>query len=345
MCCIKHIIGDTPLDQSGSGGSRKDTPELTPLYSGSDSQLKLTHYTHLDTIVNKYQNFSWLSSLLDKQYSQEKDGINRNHLLNAMELYHIHNPSSNVITLGRITRFQHCKHLVRYKQCNSCGQLDPFPFSCNDPLCDTCSPNRSNKLRKYQEAIRSMKNPRLISMGIGHLKTLDNSDPSYWYNLIGKLCKWLMDKKRKSHQFYVQSGFVVLHIQSGDFLNFHIIIDCPRYVPVDLLRAKWTALSGRLDLDIRRCTPKLAMDYVTRYLVNLPEYDCTADYIFYAEARFRKRLLSTFGSLYGLKFQKVKQFLWCSRCCCNTEHTFTRTWEYSETIISKLLPYFSEGIP
>jgi len=84
---------------------------------------------------------------------------------------------------------------------------------------------------------------------------------------------------------------------------------------------------------------------VTRYLVHLPEYDSTSDYLFYALTRYRKRLLSTFGTMYGIKMTKSKQYLWCSNCMCNTLHTFTRIWEYSETIISKLSEHFPEGIP
>jgi hypothetical protein len=339
------LIGEPSQSSQSSSCTLENVTPLAVTHTHSSVQSKITNYALFNPNVNKYTIFDWLSSLLDKQYCQEQDGINRNHL--AVAMLSAVKQGLPAFKDGRLLRFEHCHRLVRYKICKDCGEQTPFPFSCNDPLCDTCSPNRKKVFRPYYPLIRAMRNPKLLSIGMEHLKQSGHS-VSWWFSKINKLIRWL-----QSH-YPVVSGFVVWHLQSGDFLNFHIIFDCPVPIPNfkdnPVLNRQWTKISGDKPdrfVWLNRCSPKKAMDYITRYLIHSPEFDSTADAIYFATTRYRKRVLSTFGLLYATKQNKKKRthYYFCSTCRCYTEHSFTRSWSYSQSVTEILQTHFSDGIP
>jgi hypothetical protein len=218
--------------------------------------------------------------------------------------------------------------------CKDCGHYTFRPFSCNDALCEVCERNRLARIKKrYLMVIKSLKFPKLITLTVGSLPIVHPDVIRHHKRQAYQLLRWF------KREYGVTDAFMVYEFQGDWNLHFHIIANTPKYIMQSKISERWFKLSGRFRVDIRRCTPHTAMEYVIKYLVKVPEFESTHRYIEYALARHGTRILGTYGSLFGVKLaQKISHLKFCESCNRETIHFFGSMWCYSEQ--SFILDYF-----
>lgn len=151
-----------------------------------------------------------------------------------------------------------------------------------------------------------MRNPKLITLTVGHLPEAYPETLSYWRKQANKLLH------RKIISQHTYSSFIVLEIAANLYVHFHVILDNPRYIPQAKISQAWEEISGRPVVDIRKCNPKTVMGYVIKYAVKTPEYESTDDYFAYAKITYKRRLFSATGNLYDVDITKTA--IMCPYC-------------------------------
>ncbi len=246
----------------------------------------------LDVYVNKSTK-RWIETLLNKQYEQEKDGVNRNHVIEEMK--------KESFSDNRIRAFENCHKSSQGWICQGCEHVQYTPFSCNDRLCSVCSGYRKGRIvRRYRKPLSRLRNPKLITLSIGHIP-IDKGDVlSHWRQKAYTLIRRLVNRKQ------VIAGFSVTEVSINWYWHLHIVIDTPLYIPFTKLSKAWLEISGRYWVRIQRCNPKKALSYILKYCVKSPEFLDSVSYVSYAVMTRNRRLFSTFGNLFAIRQRKTK---------------------------------------
>lgn len=269
----------------------------------------LVHYRNKST---KYKEY-WLNNLVAKEQDVVDGGITRKSIASEM--------SEREISYKIVLRFEDCCKLSNVFFCGSCGHIEYRTSRCKNRICPICEPIRKKRIMdRYAKAIYSMRNPKMITVGIGHIPVLYGEVLSYWrkqfYRLIRKI-----EKK-------IRSGFVVIELSPSFHLHFHAVIDTPNYLPQSALSEAWEKISGRYIVWISKCTPRLALSYLIKYVVKSPEFESSEAFVDYYLITKNRRLFSTIGELYRCKPPKFIGFMICPKCGDMLE--YVRSWKYVE---------------
>jgi len=310
------------MDKSVRLIGNKDVTSISDYIEGEERP------TSLDNIQISQQD-KWLNSLVVKEQPLHDGGINRQDVLNDM--------LDRGVDISIRNRFEFCcKRSIVFECENEKKRHFVYQrFHCGSKICPVCNGIREARIReRYQKGIYLMKNPKLVSVTIGHVPVNYPEVISHYRRIFYKFLRKLTKK--------INSGFGVLEISPGFFLHFHMIIDTPLYIPQDKLSDMWMEISGRYVVDIRRCNPRWAMSYVIKYVVKAPEFESSNHYVDYLDLTHNRRLLTTYGKLYGMKIEREKEPRLCP--CCGYDLHFSRI----EIVFHEfMLDYFGslEGIP
>jgi hypothetical protein len=271
-----------------------------------------SHPTSLDTIQISQQQ-SWLNSLVLKEQPLNDGGITREHVINDMKRrgYDI----KNIRIWNRFSLC--CRKTIVYK-CDK-GHRIFSKFNCMIRICPVCSGLRIVRIKKrYRNLIYQMKNPKMITVTIGQI-------PLNYPEIITHYRKMFYKFMRRMYK-KIKSGFSALELSPNFHLHFHMVVDTPLFLPQNELSDEWFRISGRYVVYIRKCRPSKALGYIIKYVAKSPEFDSSNYYVDYLEITRNRRLLTTYGSLYGIKHEKEKKELLCELCgrkmkYCKTEVT------------------------
>lgn len=304
-------------------------PDYSPLPPGSqelpvgveylDGRASV-HYTtnKLDKIVGSMVS-SWTATLLDKQFYEEYEGVNRLHIAK-----HVIAP---VFGVEVASRFYHCGEHGRAVKCDSCGQVKRFrPMGCNNRLCNICSYRREKVLRrKYWKLLCAMREPKLLTLTVGPICIDYPEILTFWRTRVAYFVKLL-----RRAGYPIRSAIIVPELAADMHLHFHVIIDTP-YMDQAWLCDQWFKASqtkdhahqGRFVTYIQRASPKKAMTYITKYTCKPPSYDSTVEYQSYAILVSNRRLISTIGAMYNIEKTQVIILEHCKFCDCKTGNIYS----------------------
>ncbi len=250
----------------------------------------------------------WLNDLILKEQDIVDGGITRKSIIDEMR--------KRGLKASMVSHYETCSKTSILFVCPE-GHIRCFRCHCDNRLCPVCERRRKRRIMKmYRDGILRMKNPKLLTVTIGHVPINHGEVLSYWrkqfYKLIRKLEKNL------------RSGFVVMELSPDFYLHFHAILDTPNYIPQDKLSEMWDDISGRYVVHISKCNPRKAMGYVIKYIVKVPTFNSSSAYVDYFELTNKRRLFSAIGDLYGIKMEKFKKDIICEEC--GYEMDFFKAW-------------------
>jgi hypothetical protein len=307
--------------------------EGTPDYSPPSQDLRIApfgvgylddrasvHYTtnKLDKIGGLPVS-SWTATLLDKQFYEEYEGINR--LLLA---FHVVAPVDGVDVANR---FLHCSEQGRAIKCDCCSNVKRFrPMGCGHRLCIVCSYRRERILRhKYWKMLCAMREPKLLTLTVGPVPVDYPDILSFWRTRVAYFVKLL-----RRAGYPIRSAVIVPELAEDMHLHFHVIIDVP-WLDQAWLCEQWFKATqckdhshqGRYVVYIQKASPKKAMTYITKYTCKPPSYDSTREYQSYAILVSNRRLLSTIGAMYNIEKITAVILEYCKFCDGQTGNIYS----------------------
>jgi hypothetical protein len=267
------------------------------------SQTKVSNYFSLDEYVYNSTK-KWLNSIFEKEYYNSEEGvITPNMVVSALQ--------KSGAPWKTLFRMEHCHTKSCYFSCRECHALKVVPASCNNKLCPLCSRIRKRRiLGKYGSIIRKMKNPKLITFTSLPLIV-------FYPDVVSKFKSDAYAVVKKFFKQPIPNGFSVIEFGNKTMmLHAHFVVDDPRYVPQFKLSEAWHKRTGAIVVDIRRCTPKMAMGYVLKYVIKPPVFDNTDKFVYYYQITLGRRRFSTYGKLFSIDEGEKKRMgvLFCSHC-------------------------------
>jgi hypothetical protein len=222
----------------------------------------------------------------------------------------------------------------------------PLIFRCNYRICDYCSKRRSYRLHdKYITFLRSRKvarslyarGLRLLTLTIKNTKTIEEG--------IDKLYESLRDFRRLKYiKERLEGGLGVIEVTKGkdglSHVHMHLIIES-KYLDMKSHKKKggdsqlvksWKKATGDSGiLDVRRIESLSgALGYVLKYITKGTKGLSEEEAAIFFKAISKHRILFTFGTFYGIKFQKIK--CKCRDCGCYYQYISSSSMEYAELI-------------
>lgn len=198
----------------------------------------------------------------------------------------------------------------RFFKCSNKERFYHFKIGCGkrfEVQCPTCSYKWMRKIKKrYSQAMANMKFPKLLTLTlIKNKKTgelLKDDIKDIWAmrnNLFHKL---------KYEGYKPTAWFGVVELPN----HVHIVMDCKKFIPYDLLSQWWKeASNGSYVVDIRpinvQDNPAQAVHYITKYLTKNAR-NVTVD----IEKLRSFRLIQS----WGLVYQRVKFVCECGKENC-----------------------------
>ena len=179
--------------------------------------------------------------------------------------------------------------------CQRCGDKRRIVLRCGCRSCETCRRRDYWRLlRGYLEAVRNFRNPKLVTLTVRNVETLDRE------RVAKSLASFKDLMRRKYYRERIRGGLRVLELVNkgrGWNLHFHVLVDA-LYLEQARLSRDWLELTGdSFVVDVRRVgSPKEGLRYVLKYLAKAPTLSgCESTY-----DRVMKgaRFVQPFGVLY-----------------------------------------------
>ncbi len=179
--------------------------------------------------------------------------------------------------------------------CQRCGDKRRVVLRCGHRSCEECRRKDYRRLlRGYLEAVRNFRNPKLVTLTVRNVDTLDRE----------RVAKTVANFKALMHQKYyrnrVRGGLRVVEIVNkgrGWNVHLHVLIDA-LYLEQPRLSRDWLELTGdSFVVDVRRVgSPKEGLRYVLKYLAKAPAL--SGNESTYDRVMKGARFVQPFGVLY-----------------------------------------------
>lgn len=233
---------------------------------------------------------------------------------------------AGLVSMG--SRFVTCREKSAIYVCNSCGDIEIIPTSCNVRFCPRCNSKLFKKLQeKFGESMDLVTSPSFLSLSVPNFLEINRC-------VLRKLRAWFSRLRRRKSFASVRGGFydfdATFSYDSNWNLHIHAVIDC-FWLDRDAVLSDWLEITKELGGETRNLYIERAYTFVSRngfkskvhwtpnsrpeikkrilascsnYLVHhavkAPDVPTVHHLASYIIACYHSRLLQGFGSLFDL---------------------------------------------
>ncbi len=179
--------------------------------------------------------------------------------------------------------------------CQKCNDKRRVVLRCGFRSCETCRRlDYRRLLRGYLEAVRNFRNPKLVTLTVRNMETLDRE------RVAKSLASFRALMRQKYYRERIRGGLRVMELVNkgrGWNLHFHVLVDA-LYLDQARLSRDWFELTGdSFIVDVRRAgSSREGLRYILKYLAKAPKLSGLEST--YNRVMKGARFVQPFGMLY-----------------------------------------------